>query len=193
MTPSFFEKQRNNPVARGQNSVPDTNNIVFSFITIFLVPLLFFVLLELGLKIAGVGTSYDYFGEIDINGKPHYQENPYFADQFYPASLVINPRENTFTVERAPELIRVFILGGSAALGFPHKNHGLDRLLAAQLLTDLNYEKTSLLVATSLQDERDAQIAAEYLHVLAKRPLPEALPIVLEWLMDSTAGDAAAP
>ena len=30
-------------------------------------------------------------------------------------------------------MIRVFILGGSAALGFPHKNHGLDRLLAAQL------------------------------------------------------------
>jgi tetratricopeptide (TPR) repeat protein len=113
--------------------VPDARNAAFAFITIVVVPLLFFVLLELGLTVAGVGTSYDFFFRIDIDGQSHYQENNDFADQFYPASLNINPRENTFTVERPPELIRVFILGGSAALGFPHKNHGLDRLLAAQL------------------------------------------------------------
>jgi len=113
--------------------VPDARNVAFTFITIVVIPLLFFVLLELGLTVAGVGTSYDYFHEIDIDGQSYYQENSDFADQFYPASLDINPRENTFTVKRPPELVRVFILGGSAALGFPHKNHGLDRLLAAHL------------------------------------------------------------
>jgi tetratricopeptide (TPR) repeat protein len=107
--------------------------IVFTLITTILVPLLFFVLLELGLTLAGVGTSFDFFHEIDIEGQAYYQENPDFADQFYPASLDISPRENTFAVDRSPELIRVYILGGSAALGFPHKNHGLDRLLATQL------------------------------------------------------------
>jgi tetratricopeptide (TPR) repeat protein len=113
--------------------VPNVKNIAFTFITVVVVPLLFFVLLELGLTVAGVGTSYDYFHEIDIDGQTHYQENPDFADQFYPPSLNIGPVENTFTKEREPELVRVFILGGSAALGFPHKNHGFDRLMAAQL------------------------------------------------------------
>ncbi len=113
--------------------MPDTKKIAFTLITTVVVPLLFFGLLELGLRVAGVGTSYDYFHEIDINGQPHYQENPDFADQFYPPSLNIGPVENTFTVERDPELTRVFILGGSAALGFPHKNHGFDRLLETQL------------------------------------------------------------
>ena len=113
--------------------MPDVRKAAFTFITIVVIPLLFFVLLELGLRVAGVGTSYDYFHEIDIDGQPHYQENINFADQFYPASLNITPRENTFAVERHPDSIRVFILGGSAALGFPHKNHGLDRLLTAQL------------------------------------------------------------
>ena len=117
--------------------MPDARNVAFTFITIVIIPLLFFVLLELGLAVAGVGTSFEFFHEIEIDGEPHYQENPDFADQFYPASLDINPRENTFTVERPPELIRVFILGGSAALGFPHKNHGLDRLLATQLTAAL--------------------------------------------------------
>jgi len=113
--------------------VPDVRKIAFSFITIVVVPLLFFALLELGLTVAGVGTSFDYFHEIDINGQLHYQENPDFADQFYPPSLNIGPIENTFTKERSAELIRVYVLGGSAALGFPHKNQGLDRLLATQL------------------------------------------------------------
>ncbi len=113
--------------------MPIVKKLIFTFITIFVVPLLFFVLLEFGLKLAGVGTSYDYFHKIDIEGQAHFQENPDFADQFYPPALNIGPLENTFTKERSPDLIRVYILGGSAAMGFPHKNHGVDRLLAAQL------------------------------------------------------------
>jgi len=113
--------------------VPDARKVAFTFITIVVVPLLFFVLLELGLTVAGVGKSFDFFHEIDIDGQTYYQENPDFADQFYPPSLNIGPVENTFARERDPELLRVFVLGGSAALGFPHKNHGFDRLLETQL------------------------------------------------------------
>ena len=111
----------------------DPKKALFAFITIVVVPALFFVLLELGLVLVGVGKSFDYFHEIDIDGETYYQENPDFADQFYPSSLNIGPLENTFARERSPDLIRVYILGGSAAQGFPHKNHGFDRLLGAQL------------------------------------------------------------
>ena len=112
--------------------MPDVKKIVFTFIAIFLVPLLFFVLLELGLRVSGVGTSFEYFHTIDIDGQPYYQDNPDFADQFYPPSLGIGPPENTFAKERSADLIRVYVLGGSAAKGFPYVNHSLDRLLAAQ-------------------------------------------------------------
>jgi len=113
--------------------VPDVKKIVFTFITVILVPLLFFVMLEFGLKVFDVGTSFNYFHKIDINGESYFQDNPNFANQFYPPSLKIGPLENTFSEERGPELIRVYVLGGSAAMGFPHKNHGFDRLLATQL------------------------------------------------------------
>jgi hypothetical protein len=72
--------------------VPDVKNIVFTFIAIIVIPLLFFVLVELSLTVLGVGTSFAYFQEIDIDGQPHYQENPDFADQFYAPSLNIGPR-----------------------------------------------------------------------------------------------------
>jgi tetratricopeptide (TPR) repeat protein len=125
--------------------VPNVKKVVFTVITTVLVPLLFFGLLELSLGIIGVGTSFNFFQKIDINGQAHYQENPDFADQFYPASLDITPRESTFTVERHPDLTRVYILGGSAALGFPHKNHGLDRLLTAQLSAALPSRKIEVI------------------------------------------------
>ena len=99
----------------------------------------------MSLSVFGVGTSFDYFHEIDIDGVPHYQENPDFADQFYPRSLNIDPRENTFSEERGPELIRVYVLGGSAAQGFPYKNHGLDRLLATQLSAALPSRKVEVI------------------------------------------------
>jgi tetratricopeptide (TPR) repeat protein len=125
--------------------VPNAKNALFTFITIFFIPLLFFVLLELGLTALGVGTSFDYFHRIDINGRPHFQENPDFADQFYPPSLDIGPLENTLAEERSPDLLRIYVLGGSAARGFPHKNHGLDRLLAAQLQAALPSRKIEVI------------------------------------------------
>ncbi len=125
--------------------MPDVKKIAFTLITIVVVPVFFFVLLELGLTAFGVGTSFKYFHEIDISGQAHYQENPNFGNQFYPPSLGIGPLENTFAEGRSPELIRVYILGGSAAMGFPHKNHGLDRLLATQLRAALPSRKIEVI------------------------------------------------
>jgi tetratricopeptide (TPR) repeat protein len=113
--------------------VPFIKKVVFSFIATILIPLLFFVLLEIVLRLADVGTSFDYFHTVDIEGQAHFQENPQFADQFYPPALNIGPLENTFAEERDPGQTRVYVLGGSAAMGFPHKNHGLDRHLGALL------------------------------------------------------------
>ena len=111
----------------------NTRNTLFTIITVVVIPLLFFVLVEFALGLMGVGTHYQYFNQIDIDGEAFYQENPDFADQFYPPSLNVGPLQNTFVAERSDDRLRVFVLGGSAAMGFPHKNHGVDRLLAAQL------------------------------------------------------------
>ena len=108
-------------------------NALFTTITVVVIPLLFFALLEGILRLAGVGTQYNYFNEIEIDNEIFFQENINFADQFYPPSLNVGPLQNTFIKKPSEDRLRVFVLGGSAAMGFPHKNHGVDRLLAAQL------------------------------------------------------------
>ena len=108
-------------------------NSVFTLISAVIIPCGFFVLLEGVLTLANVGTDYAYFHEKEIDGRRYYQENPNFADQFYPKALNIGPLPNTFSVVPQSDSLRVLVLGGSAAQGFPYRNHGVDRALAAQL------------------------------------------------------------
>ncbi len=66
------------------------------------------------------------------------------------------------------------------------------RLLAAQLLNDVNHPATSDLVVDALPNERDPARAAGYLAILSKRPSPRALNPILLWLDKPGASDAAA-
>ncbi|WP_100658587.1 tetratricopeptide repeat protein [Alteromonas flava] len=118
---------------------------VFSFIAVVGVPALFFGVLEGGLRLAGYGTHYQFFNEIEINGEPHLQDNKSFANQFYPPSLGVAPVNNTLTPTPGDDTVRVYVLGGSAAQGFPHVNHGLDRHLAAHLQAALPNKKIEII------------------------------------------------
>ena len=104
-------------------------NLLFYLIALIGVPAAFFIIVEQGLKFAGIGAPQDFFKILNINGQDYYQDNPAFIHQFYPASLGITPIENTFSALPDDQTIRVFILGGSAARGFPNLNHGFSRHL----------------------------------------------------------------
>ncbi len=122
-----------------------TKKFTFSFIALVIIPALFFLLLEGVLRLAGLGNNYDYFHEITINGEKHFQDNKAFANQFYPPSLGVAPLNNTIAANKSDEVIRVYVLGGSAAQGFPHVNHGLDRHLTAHLKAALPHKKIEVI------------------------------------------------
>ncbi len=89
--------------------------------------------------------------------------------------------------ERIPEAVQEKLAGRLADTD----EIPASRLLAGRLLNELNYQGTAYLVASAIADEKDAAIAVGYMEILSKRPSPTALPQVLGWLNDSTAGDAA--
>lgn len=120
-------------------------NLVFYLIALIGVPAVFFLGVEQSLKFAGVGDSQDFFKILEINGQNYYQDNPAFIHQFYPASLGITPIENTFSVLPDDQTIRVFILGGSAARGFPNLNHGFSRHLEILLEQALPTKKIDII------------------------------------------------
>lgn len=125
--------------------MPNFKKVCFTLTSVIFVPILFFALLEYGLKATGVGQSYNLFNTVKIKGQHYYQDNPHFADQFYPSSFKISPVATTFTKLHSPDLIRVYILGGSAALGFPYRNHDISRHLTAQLSQALPNKKIEII------------------------------------------------
>jgi len=115
----------------------------YTLIAVLVVPLAFFLLLEASLRWLNIGQDFGYFRPIEIEGEPFLQENPVFAHQFYAPELNIGPLYNTFAANLDVDDLRVYLLGGSAAMGFPHRNHGLDRLLATRLKVALPTSRSS--------------------------------------------------
>jgi len=94
-------------------------------LTVLAIPVLFFVLLEAGLRLGGYGHSYPLF--IPVAEAPGYlQANPEVVRRF----VVEETREPEvaiwpvpFPEDKAPDTLRIVVQGGSTAAGWPY-GHG---------------------------------------------------------------------
>ena len=112
------KKRRNkNPSDRPAKPAPKW----FYFI-IILIPLIFFVLLEIGLRVFCYGVDLSQWVKIS-NEK--YILNPEVARRyFYNTENIPSSNQNSFDVTKKVNAFRVFILGGSSAAGYPFIYNG---------------------------------------------------------------------
>ena len=94
-------------------------------------PLVFFGLLEGGLRLAGVGTPMDFFIPDETPG--YYCANPAFTALFMPAQFGIRPLNFRLRQHKEAGSLRIFVLGESAAQGTPEPAFGFAAQLQAQL------------------------------------------------------------
>ena len=95
------------------------------------VPLAFLSLLEAGLWIAEVGRPTSFFVE---GAEPEFvRTNQYFGHRFFPASIARTPEVERFRRIKEPGTYRIFVLGGSAAMGFPEPAFCVARILETLL------------------------------------------------------------
>jgi Flp pilus assembly protein TadD len=83
-------------------------------------PLIFLVLLEIGLRLVGFGQSYPLF--LTNEYRPDYMvTNPQVARRYFPGSskAPVSLDINFFPATKRPETFRIFVQGGSTAAGFP--------------------------------------------------------------------------
>jgi tetratricopeptide (TPR) repeat protein len=131
--------------AAGVQSQPasPTRLWVFRLVSIVLVPLLLFGLLEVVLRIAGYGFPTTAIVERQINGTECYFDNVKFAWQFFPRNIAREFDPFIFPLNKSDKTYRVFILGGSAAFGTPNPSYGFWRILNVLLedrYPDTNFE-----------------------------------------------------
>jgi tetratricopeptide (TPR) repeat protein len=103
---------------------------LFRLAVAILVPVLFFTLLEAGLRLGGYGYPTAFLLGPDAHGT--CTSNPQFAWRFFPRELARKP-EACFLASKPAGAVRIFIFGSSAAQGVPDPSFGVGRVLEAML------------------------------------------------------------
>jgi tetratricopeptide (TPR) repeat protein len=93
-------------------------------------PVVFFGLFEAGLRLGGYGYQADYFVRAEAKGS--FISNPRFGWRFFPRLIARSPHPHILAPKPA-EAIRIFVLGGSAAMGTPDASFSFGRILEVML------------------------------------------------------------
>jgi tetratricopeptide (TPR) repeat protein len=109
---------------------------LFRLAAMTLIPLLVFAILEGSLRLAGYGRSTDFFVDgTKIEQRDVWIENMAFERWVFPPALqgVCQPIPFALPKRKAPGTYRIFVLGESAAMGFPNPSTSFARVLEVML------------------------------------------------------------
>jgi tetratricopeptide (TPR) repeat protein len=95
-----------------------------------LAPVMFFTVLEIGLRLGGYGYPTAFL--IGPDAKGIYTSNPQFGWRFFPRAIARKPVP-CFISAKPADTIRIFILGSSAAQGIPDPSFSFGRILEVLL------------------------------------------------------------
>lgn len=106
---------------------------LFRLAAAILVPSLLLLIAEASLRLAGVGYSTSFFLPMKIRGADTWVENDRFGWRFFGPEMARAPFPFSIPKTKAPNTIRIFVFGESAAYGDPQPEFGLSRMLQALL------------------------------------------------------------
>ncbi len=113
---------------REMNRLKWKKNLIALFCGILLI-----AALEVGLRLAGVGFQPQLFVREKRDGDRWYVTNPAVGRRFFSASEAREPIFGAFPAEKPGNVRRIFIVGESAAMGFPAESFAFGNLLRAML------------------------------------------------------------
>jgi tetratricopeptide (TPR) repeat protein len=114
---------------------------LYAAITLAL-PVVFFVLLELGLRLFNYGPDLSLFTTETLHGKSYHIMNPGVKDRyFYRVEFHPTTSPDYFLVPKPPGTFRIFCLGASTTVGFPYYYNASFGTLLRQRLQLLFPEK----------------------------------------------------
>jgi tetratricopeptide (TPR) repeat protein len=121
------------PATASTTSLSRPRRWLFRLAALVLGPLLFLVILEVGLRLAGIGHPMSFFLPRQVNGKECLIENDRFGWRFFGSEMARAPFPFVIPKVKPPDTIRVFVFGESTAFGDPQPEFGLCRILKSLL------------------------------------------------------------
>ncbi len=120
---------------------------IYRILAVTIIPLLFFLLLEVSLRIVGYGYPSTMTIKCKVGGTGCYRDNIKFAWRFFPPVLARTAEPFVFPAEKSKRTYRIFVLGESAAAGTPDDAFCFGRIL--QVLLSRQYPLVSFEVITA--------------------------------------------
>jgi tetratricopeptide (TPR) repeat protein len=128
-------------------SVPFKKKIAFYSIAVC-IPVIFLILLEIGLRVVGVGDDLRLFTQANDAG--YLRINPVVAKRYFSKFGFTTPLNDQFLEKKSKNCYRIFILGESTVMGFPYDaNISFSRILQYRL-QDVFPEKRIEMINTGL-------------------------------------------
>ena len=114
-----------------------SRKIIFYTIAI-LIPIIFFVIFELILRIFHYRDNLSLALTVEQNGVKFFQLNQDVGQRYFvrtPKNLIPQLYPQTFEYKKSPQTFRIFLLGGSTMAGFPYElNARINSLLEDRLM-----------------------------------------------------------
>jgi len=110
---------------------------LFRIAAITIVPVAFFLLIELILRVVGFGYPTSFF--VPASGRGEFITNTEFGRRFFPDELARSPLTFSITKEKPGDTYRIFTLGASASLGFPDPAYNYGRVL--EIMLERNFQE----------------------------------------------------
>ncbi|MGA2658784.1 MAG: tetratricopeptide repeat protein [Verrucomicrobiota bacterium] len=122
------------PVAQaGTRAIPRRRLWVYRGVMGLGFPLVFFLLLEGSLRLAGFGYPTTFLLRARIKHREVLVQNDQFARRFFGPDLARQPFPLAIQSPKPRDTLRIFVFGESAAFGDPQPDFGLPRMLEAVL------------------------------------------------------------
>ena len=122
-----------------------------------LAPLLALTLLESGLRLGGYGYPAAFF--VPVAGQAAVATNPRFGWRFFPPAVARSPVIDRLADPKPAGVYRVFVLGGSAAMGTPEPAFGFGRAL--EVLLEERFAETDFEIVNAAMAAINSHVALE--------------------------------
>jgi Flp pilus assembly protein TadD len=106
---------------------------LFRVLALVAVPTLLFLITEACLRLANVGYPASFFLRTTVDGQNVLVENRRFGWRFFSREAARAPGATVMPAVKAPDTLRVFVFGESAAYGDPQPEFGMPRVLEVLL------------------------------------------------------------
>jgi len=116
-----------------ERSISRGRKWLFIFILTIVIPAGLIVLSELGLRLSGFGYPSGFYLQREIQSKNVYTDNIDFSRRFFRPELARPANHFALPAEKPSESFRIFVLGGSAAMGDPGPAFAFSRMLEEML------------------------------------------------------------